>query len=531
MAMNFAVYFFMGLKLLTTSVETPPEDFISLFNIEKTLVKQGLKADKKQLIALLEKETSDVLVEPNFEQLIKALASNQFKVRRQAQKSLIAAGGVAAPYLQQATKSSDPEVSVSAREILKKISTNNKTVARKKQSNYLNTLLAVKFLEQRKCKAALAVLGKLQNSSFVTIRAAARQAVARIGGEGYNRPSGKKSLKKIASHLPEKIGFAVFLDFESGSKSQSIDTLLKSIDFSEITKYGGDKNPLKMIGPKLDQGMLFALLKVGNVRIDAAAMIISNNAGERKSRETQYMSWVIKGLYETVLWESLMQDTNMEKSQIGDHLVYGRRRAPNFCFYDKHTMVISLGPKSGHIALTKKALDGRARELNKLFKPALAMFDKQTTRFAGAGYFSEGQKVVINKEIDRERNRLLKRAQNPQNKVFGTWLDAAVELMKVESFSAVIDQRINAAIDAKLSVQEDRQRLEASLNNLEADFREMLNSFIDKIPQAKVEEFGLKKFKGNQAEVSNVNGKVNVKATMKGVQKYIDFIMPMFMLR
>lgn len=94
-------------------------DFTS--GAERLLKEQKIGTDGPALLAYLKKHTLADADRAKIDGLIRQLGDSSFEVREKAKKSLIQAGGGAAPFVIRASRDPDPEVSNLAKEILESV--------------------------------------------------------------------------------------------------------------------------------------------------------------------------------------------------------------------------------------------------------------------------------------------------------------------------------------------------------------------------------------------------------------------------
>ena len=157
---------------------------------------------------------------------------------------------------------------------------------------YVKKLMAIRLLEQNRSANALPALEAAAKGNDVTLRDAALEAIAAINGNPSPRPSGAALLKQLAQSVPADAGFVVALDFARDSSSLTararLENALREFQAKIAAQYPNAQQPDSPAGmmrqgveqfvgaiiPQAEQGIAQALAATGNVRVDAAMLIL-----------------------------------------------------------------------------------------------------------------------------------------------------------------------------------------------------------------------------------------------------------------
>ena len=373
----------------------PPLDLASLLDPATELRQMNVATDDATLLALLKPATPVDEPAANLSKAVADLAAADFATRQAATETLYKAGTAALPLLKQALQSEDPEVRLTAGELLKEIERRN-TPTPRGDTDYVKRLHAIRLLAQRKSTNARPTLEALLKDEDRTIRYAAEEALAAITGAASPRPTGISQMERLKAAIPANTGFAAFLDFERNAQAQTLDAVLNKAlpqapaDNANTPPYLDRARMTPMI-----QGLLrAALLKVGNVRIDAVCAVTSSDLGDDQGA----FALIVKGLYSLDHATYLFGRGLRETFDYAGHKVYFDSHGPAICLVDAETFVLTTGPgRTGdHIKPVLDALaDKTERSLPERIQPAWDMVVKDGARLAVAGSFSDQQKADI----------------------------------------------------------------------------------------------------------------------------------------
>ncbi len=280
---------------------------------------------------------------------------------------------------------------------------------------YVKKLMAIRLLEQNKSAKGLPALETAAKSSDPTLRDAALEAIAAINGKPSPRPNGAALLKELARSVPADAGFVVALDFERDSKSATarafLENTLQEIEAKGVLNPPADPNapsataamlqqvrPLvtAMI-PQAEQGIAQALATTGNLRLDAAMMILPPKMGTQPNEN--YLCCVAKGLYDPARIAALLEGTgDFDKRETAGHAVYVNKRGEmEICLLDANTFLVAVmnqSDKSGIMEGFLGALNAAGKTPpQKALAEAFDMVTERQARLAVAGTFSAEQKT------------------------------------------------------------------------------------------------------------------------------------------
>ena len=345
-----SIAFFMALfsaQVFGDALAGPPADLASLLDPKATLERLEAPTDEDSLIGALGVPVGAGPDEAALKKAVADLGAQQYDVRQAAARVLRQAGAAARAHLEAAARSDDPEVRLTAQGILGEL---NAADAPGKNMAYVRKLMTIRLLAQMKSQRALPALRQLAAGGNVTLADAAGQAVAAIEGGPSRRPSGTAALAELAARLPADTAFVVMLNAELGSSHASVRSRIEA--FMKGAGEAGNALPFGMPGmdmggvleqmlPEIEKGITDALARTGNIRVDAAVMIIPKGIGE----DSGYVAWVIKGLCEPERVALLLANALGEQRQFGNLTIYyeewGSRAV---CLLDSWTLVISMGP-------------------------------------------------------------------------------------------------------------------------------------------------------------------------------------------
>ena len=235
----------------TAAVETSRADV-------EMLKAHGIATDGPGLLAFFRQRTADVADTTRIQALVRQLGDDQFKQREKASKQLVMIGPRARPFLQEAVKDADPEISRRARECLTHIgegataatvSAAVRVLAREKPAEAAAALLAylpsaedegvVETIRQaltelavRNGKAEPALLAALDDSTAVK-RAAAAVALCRAAV-----PEAKVGVRKLLRDRDPRVRMSVALALTVTRDKDAIPVLIRLLDELPLEETG-----------------------------------------------------------------------------------------------------------------------------------------------------------------------------------------------------------------------------------------------------------------------------------------------------
>ena len=376
------------------------------------------------------------------------LGAKDFAVRRQATTTLQTAGDAARPYLEQAAKSDDPEVSLTAKRLLRSMERSRSRP--QPDRDYLTRLYAIRALEQMGSQNALPVLQRVAEGDDLTLADAAREAMTVITGKAL--PAAEQEteawLKRLAVRLPADAGFVGLLRLDRNRREAALVTLAQEMMKQPALQgvmgnFGGEAN----LSPMLEQfetKLVQVVGMTGNIRLDAVATIASDEIGDR---DRGYMAWVVKGRWDPArVRKSFAQGMREETTIAGQRVLSEGRRGPACCILDGETAVFSIGDGAeavaAHIAEALTAERGE-HETPAHLAPAFKLVLQDKRQLAAAGALSEAQKATIRRELEPELQRAEAReagADAAGARLMLAGLRFGLNLAKVAQFTAYLGE-------------------------------------------------------------------------------------------
>jgi len=396
------------LLLFPRLLHAPPSDLAALVRPEYALKQLDVDStDEAALMAALGK-AAPVGDSEELRRAVAELAADEYRVRRRAAERLRAAGVRALPFLKEAARSDDPEVRLTARELI--ASMKGAAAQGLPNPDYLRRLFAIRMLEKRKSRQALPVLRAMLNDEDPTLRDAAREAVAAIEGNPLRRDT-RLGLREIAGHLPEDVGFvAVFTAPQAPTRSPLMDMTapLLGRPGGEGQAIAGFREcvpdsfapALSRVLERTEAGLLKTIGKCGNVRVDSAVVLFSDRIGAGAG----YVAIIVTGAWDRGRIRPLLEDLLDARSavRVGDaRAMVGDKRG--FCVLDDARLVISFGAESTRIARLVERLraEGTGNPPEHL-APAFARAGQGRSYFVAAGSLSEAQRELLRKALAHE---------------------------------------------------------------------------------------------------------------------------------
>ena len=415
MGMSFlAMLILFGGNALPDFMASPPRDLAALLAPEAVLQQMQVETeDDAALIALLRgEEPPEGPDGAALEQAIKDLASADFAVRQAAAETLREAGPAAKPLLQQATRSEDPEVRLSAGEILGELMMQEQKARLQGDLAYVKKLYAIRLLEQRKSQEALPALRQVAEGEDITLADAAGQAIAAISGEEATQEM-EPLADRLRGFVPAHAGFVVLTRLPRPTKDAEVKTLddyLAPLLQQANAAMPGMMDPEDQaeVMSEAKNGLLEVIAAAGNIRVDGAMLILSDDLG---LNDNAYGALVVKGFWDAKRVRSAFQKATNAVREIAGQQVYGGRREPAVCVPDGNTFLVTFGDAedAGHMARFLSAIATPPEQLPGHVTPAFELMT-ETKGLAAAGALSKGQRAEIKAEMQKELQREQQRA-------------------------------------------------------------------------------------------------------------------------
>ena len=496
-------FFFIILAGLIGFMENPPEDLLSLGEAKTAL--EHLKQDQSEeaLIALLKGEKAAKTDTSKFDAAVKKLREGNSKERREARKVLSTATVEQKSYLEKLSKDSDPEVSETARDILKHLKANAQAQKQHGVTEEVIKLLALRRLTEMKSTKALEVIEPLCKSKNKDIAWEAQRASALIQGNKIERLKRGQGTAKLLKMIPE-YGFLAALDLTEPDKA------MKLIDYM---------GPMKKV-PGMDMGMITqsyyrelpAILKnVGNPQIDTIVFVSSPELGVE--RENSWVGFMGLGRYNSDKIKTLLNESGMEKKEAHGMPYWEQKWGPSVCPVNDELIVISMGERnSNHMHKMLSNIKGQKAVVSK-------NVDTKLARLIAQGALSKEQRQMMKDELQRELDRMQGRNRMGAG-AERAMLQLGLLCADAEDFLGVYHEK-TIKISANMVNEESAKKMAEAITEADKEIRATLKQ----IPFPAFQAFDLdKKF-----AKSELNGK-KVTLLVKGEVLEMLSFMPLMMM-
>jgi hypothetical protein len=199
--------------------------------------------------------------------------------------------------------------------------------------------------------------------------------------------------------------------------------------------------------------ILNVLAMVGNIRIDAITMVVSDDIGT--DRDAGYVTWIFQGLYDPArVVPTLKRTSNRMKQQKHGDLTVFYERDSAWCAVDEHTFILAVSDANdgSQIKPVLEAWTAKAKAdaaTAQAFAPAFDAVVSGKTRLAAAGALSPAQRALVRPELERELARIKQRAAgNPMAGMQQDLMAWVLEVIKVENYTAHLDADLSLQIQA-----------------------------------------------------------------------------------
>lgn len=207
---------------LSGFIQNPPEDLLSLTETKTVLTQLNVDQSEDALIGLLSGNTAPKADSTVLDKAVKLLREGNFKERKNAKKTLNAAGEEHKAYFQKLATDSDPEVSETAKSILKKSSAKKQAAKKLGMTDDILQLLAIRRLAELKSSKALEAISALKGSQNKDIAMEAERAMAVLKGLKPKRHKRNQGTQKLLKMLPRESGFIAALDLTEPTKKSKL---------------------------------------------------------------------------------------------------------------------------------------------------------------------------------------------------------------------------------------------------------------------------------------------------------------------
>jgi hypothetical protein len=420
----------MSLLILTGILNNPPEDLLSLGNTEKIMTTLKIDQSEIALINILGGIKSEKKMDTaKLEAAIKMLREGKTKERREAKKVLNDAGREALPFFEKYVNDSDPEVSQTAKNIIKESKVTTKQDASAGLTADVLKMLAIRRLTELKSKPALFAIKELVNSPDYGVAREAKRAEAILEGRKAERLKRAEASLKALQLIPQNAGSVAVLDTTEPPKSMSLTDYLKQAMKVPIPGMNAE-----MISGQFNQFLPRLMTMIGNPQIDAIAMAMSDNIGVDEN--SAWGGFIFIGSYDLKKMKRTL-GMQMEIREFGGKKYYALRRGPSICPVDENTLIISMGPgKAEHMAHFIKQL-----AIKKVPEKFADLKDTSGSRLMAMGELSKEQRKVMKAELQQELQSVQNR-QGPETEVQVALINVAILFTDTSKLKAVYDKKV-----------------------------------------------------------------------------------------
>jgi hypothetical protein len=376
---------------------------------------------------------------------------------------------------------------------------------------YVKKLMAIRLLEQNKSAKALPALTAVVKGLDITLGDAALEAISAINGKPSPRPTGASLLKDLARSVPPDAGFVAVLDFERDSKGSTVrgllDNAMKEMEAKTAANSSVPPEAAAMIPqinaiitsmmPQAEQGLVRALTATGNLRLDAAMLVLPPKLGTQS--DESFFCCVAKGLYDPTRIGALLEGTgHFDRRDIAGHVAYADRGGKTeFCLFDANTFLAAkLDPsdKSGVMENLVGALTapGKAPPQRALAE-AFDMVTERHARLAVAGTFSAEQKKSFAATLV-ENLKPTNLQLEPTAQVAFDGSQALLKAVQAQAYAASLDTQGKLAVHVVCADAAAAAALNESADKLQKTLFDMVTKEAGNVPPP----FGM--FLGNVAK-------------------------------
>ncbi len=263
---------------LLDSVST--EDYWKAKSVQVT--PEQLLRDAEDVVVTAETLPNDV------DALVKQLGDDQYTVRQAAREKLATYGSKAKPALEKALTSKDPEVVVSAKDLLDQMSQRG-AVGREKQ---VRQLMAIRTLGETKEKSAVALLTKLSKSTTPFVAEYAQRALALVQEQPAPvvKPAGWAELDQDLALLPENVG--LFGATQSGfAPARTLAEISTDMATTRSRAAASAQRLAASYQRAIQANILSYVEQTGNMRVTGMSLGVSDDFGDRNDAGWAVFIW------------------------------------------------------------------------------------------------------------------------------------------------------------------------------------------------------------------------------------------------
>lgn len=267
-------------------------------------------------------------------QLIKTLGNEDFNVREEAARKILAVGPAALPQLKAAMTDQDPEVASQAKRLILQL--NSSAMARS-----VRRLMAIRTLGELKDAAALSALKPLLDSKELFEADYAQQAIAALEGKPYarKRPDAKLLLQDLRC-LPKACGVLARFEMQPGAPLD----IARILAGAEGLPPGFDKD--KSLA-QLQQMVIQFAERVGNIRLEGITFGLSEEVGP----DTGFAIFVARGLFDRDAVCAALKEMTGKVEMAGGQEVFSLERAARLMLPSNKQVALIAGPPEKQLPL------------------------------------------------------------------------------------------------------------------------------------------------------------------------------------
>jgi len=236
--------------------------------------------------------------------LLRDLGSDDPQVREQAGRKLLQKGESVLPQLQEAAKSTDPEVAASVKSIIEQINVSAKAAA-------VRRLMAVRTLGETKAKEALPTLRAMLESRDMFVPEYAGRAIAAIEGKPYRNAKVEDATRKRDLWLLPEDACLVAQDAVIGTEPVTLDQIAAAVPALP----GLNK---EQVLREVTKNVIEVAEQVGDVRLDAVTGGLSGQLGP----EVGWGVVVFRGQYDSAAARAALRKLQVKSSRVGEMDVF-----------------------------------------------------------------------------------------------------------------------------------------------------------------------------------------------------------------
>lgn len=449
------------LAALTGIINNPPEDLLSLAETKQVLTELKVDQSEDSLISIIQGESQVKSDTSDLEKAVKMLREGNAKERKEARKKLGSAGEEFKDFFEKLSGDSDPEVSETAKNILKKFAAKKSAAAQTGLTSDVLKMLAIRRLTELNSSRAIPSIEKLKNDKNKDIAHEAERAYAKLKGMSVKRLSRDEGTQKLLKMLPPDAGFIAALDLTEPQKAMQLKDYLA--DYKNIP--GMD---MGMVTGMFNKSLPMVLHKAGNPQIDSIVMYTHNKLGV--SPNDSWVGFIGIGRYNSDKIKKLLKDQGMAEKVANGVTYYEERWGPSICPLNDEIIILSAGERdSGHM---NKLLTHIKDAENKNAKMKVTT---KESRLVAEGTLTKEQKELLRKEVNQELARMQNRngmgAEAEKAMVNLALMTTFVNYFKAEYKKEII------TVACDMENEESVKKMVTAIDNADTQIRAMFKQF------------------------------------------------------